>query len=184
MGNICSSCGSENLDDARFCKGCGSDLSKGVKTAPSAVKDAENIQKNTVMPPAGAQAPKFGASQSQPNYQQQQPNYQQQQQPNYQQQQFHPQQQTQYAPNYFPRTPKDKTVAGILGILLGGIGVHKFYMEKIGIGILYLIFCWTFIPAIVGFIEGIIYLVEDDVKFQRRINPGYIPPQIPMNTSY
>lgn len=61
---------------------------------------------------------------------------------------------------------KSKVVAGILGIFLGGIGVHKFYMGKIGMGILYLLFCWTGIPAIVGFIEGIVYLCSNDENFQ------------------
>lgn len=61
---------------------------------------------------------------------------------------------------------KSKIAAGILGIVFGGIGVHKFYMGKIGMGILYLLFCWTGIPAIVGFIEGIIYLCSNDENFQ------------------
>ena len=61
---------------------------------------------------------------------------------------------------------KSKVAAGILGIFLGGIGVHKFYMGKVGMGILYLLFCWTGIPAIIGFIEGIIYLCSNDENFQ------------------
>lgn len=61
---------------------------------------------------------------------------------------------------------KSKVAAGILGIFLGGIGVHKFYLGKVGMGILYLCFCWTGIPAIVGFIEGIIYLCSNDENFQ------------------
>lgn len=61
---------------------------------------------------------------------------------------------------------KSKVAAGILAIFLGGIGVHKFYLGKIGMGILYLLFCWTGIPACVGFIEGIIYLCSNDENFQ------------------
>ncbi len=61
---------------------------------------------------------------------------------------------------------KNKIVAGVLGIFLGGIGVHKFYLGKIGMGILYLCFCWTGIPSLVGFIEGIIYLCSNDENFQ------------------
>ncbi|MDE6275148.1 MAG: TM2 domain-containing protein [Clostridia bacterium] len=63
---------------------------------------------------------------------------------------------------------KSKVVAGILAILLGGIGVHKFYLGKIGMGILYLVFCWTGIPSIIGLIEGIMYLVADDDTFQAK----------------
>jgi len=29
-------------------------------------------------------------------------------------------------------------------------------------GIFYLLFCWTFIPSIIAFIEGIVFLVTDD----------------------
>lgn len=61
--------------------------------------------------------------------------------------------------------PKSRIVAGVLALLLGGIGVHKFYLGKAGFGILYLLFCWTFVPAIIAFVEGIIYLVQDDKTF-------------------
>ena len=63
---------------------------------------------------------------------------------------------------------KSKITAGILAILLGGFGVHKFYLGKVGMGILYLVFCWTGIPGIVGLIEGIIYLTCSDAEFQTK----------------
>ena len=65
---------------------------------------------------------------------------------------------------------KSRVAAGLLAIFLGSFGVHKFYMGKIGMGILYLLFCWTAIPGIIGFIEGIIYLCESDEKFASRLN--------------
>ena len=68
----------------------------------------------------------------------------------------------------FVQSAKSRTTAGILGILLGGIGVHKFYLGKTGFGVLYLVFCWTFIPAIIGLIEGIIYLTMSDEAFQEK----------------
>jgi TM2 domain-containing membrane protein YozV len=63
---------------------------------------------------------------------------------------------------------KSKVTAGLLGILLGGIGAHKFYLGQTGMGILYLLFVWTFIPAIIGLIEGIIYLTMSDEEFQAK----------------
>lgn len=63
---------------------------------------------------------------------------------------------------------KDRTTAAIFAILLGGLGVHHFYLGNAGRGILYLLFCWTFIPAIVGFIEGIIYLTQSDKEFSKK----------------
>ena len=63
---------------------------------------------------------------------------------------------------------KSKIAAGILGILLGAFGVHKFYLGKIGLGILYLLFFWTGIPGIIGLIEGIIYLTMSDEDFRAK----------------
>lgn len=60
---------------------------------------------------------------------------------------------------------KSRVAAGLLGIFLGGIGAHKFYLGDIGLGILYLIFAWTAIPALIGLIEGIIYLTMTDEAF-------------------
>ena len=74
------------------------------------------------------------------------------------------------APNpgdYIPGA-KSRLTAGLLGILVGGLGVHKFYLNKVGLGIVYVLFCWTFIPAVIGLIEGIIYLTQDDMTFGRQ----------------
>lgn len=68
---------------------------------------------------------------------------------------------------------KSKVVAGVLAILLGALGVHKFYLGKIGQGIVYLLFCWTGIPGIIGLIEGIIYLVKSDEEFNLLYNRDY-----------
>ena len=73
-----------------------------------------------------------------------------------------------------PQTPlqvqvkKSRIAAALLAFFLGGFGAHKFYLGKIGQGFLYLIFCWTFIPAIIAFIEFIIYLCDSDEKFARK----------------
>ena len=61
---------------------------------------------------------------------------------------------------------KSKIAAGLLAIFFGGLGIHKFYLGKVGMGIIYLLFCWTTIPAFIGFIEGIIYLCSNDENFQ------------------
>ncbi|MEO0288945.1 MAG: NINE protein [candidate division WOR-3 bacterium] len=60
---------------------------------------------------------------------------------------------------------KNKIAAGVLGILLGSFGIHKFYLGQVGWGIVYLLFCWTGIPSIIGIIEGIIYLTMSDDSF-------------------
>ncbi|MBQ0022348.1 MAG: TM2 domain-containing protein [Prevotellaceae bacterium] len=65
---------------------------------------------------------------------------------------------------------KNKTTAGILAILLGGIGVHRFYMGHTVPGIVYLLLFWTGIPSILALIEGIMYLMDTDEKFQERVD--------------
>lgn len=62
-------------------------------------------------------------------------------------------------------TGRNRVAAALFALLLGGFGIHKFYLGKIGQGVLYLIFCWTFIPTIIGWIEGIIYLTQSDQEF-------------------
>jgi len=70
--------------------------------------------------------------------------------------------------NYNSSSVKNKNIAGLLGIFLGGLGIHKFYMGRHGQGILYLLLCWTYVPAIIGFVEGIIYFADSDEKFNSR----------------
>ena len=59
-----------------------------------------------------------------------------------------------------------RIATALFAILLGTFGVHKFYLGKIGMGILYLLFFWTGIPTLVGIIEGIIYLTKSDDVFE------------------
>ena len=91
---------------------------------------------------------------------------------------------------------KSKTTAGVLAILLGGLGVHKFYLGYTGIGLLHITFWFLtfFISCTLGcvigiftfgiggifailviwaiywalpVIEGIIYLTKSDEEFHR-----------------
>jgi TM2 domain-containing membrane protein YozV len=48
---------------------------------------------------------------------------------------------------------KDSTVAVLLCFFLGGFGAHRFYMGQVGLGVLYVVFVWTFIPALIALIE-------------------------------
>ena len=57
---------------------------------------------------------------------------------------------------------EDATTAVLLGVFLGAFGAHHFYMGNTGLGILYLLFFWTFIPSTVTLIE--LFLLSDRVK--------------------
>lgn len=63
---------------------------------------------------------------------------------------------------------KSRVTAAVLAFFLGGFGIHKFYLGKTAQGVLYLLFCWTFIPAIIAFIEFIIYLTMSDETFEEK----------------
>ncbi len=54
----------------------------------------------------------------------------------------------------------NKTVYLLLAFFLGGLGVHKFYSGRIGAGIMFIVFCWTFIPSFIALIEFFIALFK------------------------
>ena len=55
---------------------------------------------------------------------------------------------------------KSKITAGLLGIILGGLGFHSFYLGHVGKGLLQIIVtvCTCGFGALWGFIEGILIL--------------------------
>jgi hypothetical protein len=63
---------------------------------------------------------------------------------------------------------KNRIVAIALALMLGGIGAHKFYLGQPMWGILYLAFCWTLVPSLVGFVEGLGYLFTSEEIFLSR----------------
>lgn len=50
----------------------------------------------------------------------------------------------------------NKALYVAMALLFGGLGIHKFCAGRVWMGILYLLFSWTFIPTVVGIIEGIL----------------------------
>ncbi|MDC0161246.1 TM2 domain-containing protein [Marine Group III euryarchaeote] len=63
---------------------------------------------------------------------------------------------------------KSKLAAVLFAFFLGGLGGHKFYLGQTGLGILYLVFFWTFIPALIALIEMIMLLVMSDEEFAEK----------------
>lgn len=112
-----------------------------------AVLDSQPVQGNNV----GQAAPQ------QPMYNQPQPNY---------QQQGYPQQPMYNQPGYGSQGPvdpnaKSKMAAGLLGIFLGSLGVHNFYLGYTGKGIAQLLITvltcgvGSLISGIWGLVEGV-----------------------------
>ncbi len=67
-----------------------------------------------------------------------------------------------------PAAAHNRVTAALFAILLGDFGAHKFYLGDTNRGILYLVFFWTFIPGLIGLVEGIQYLTMSDPEFARR----------------
>ena len=69
---------------------------------------------------------------------------------------------------------KSKGLAIVLALFLGGLGIHKFYLGKTGAGFLYLIFCWTFIPAILGLFDAILLATRNAKDFNGGVNSASV----------
>ncbi|HLA54832.1 MAG TPA: TM2 domain-containing protein [Flavobacterium sp.] len=76
-----------------------------------------------------------------------------------------------------PRQENKKVLAGVMGILFGGLGIHKFILgyTKEGIYQIIITVITCGIGSIVGFIEGIIYLTKSDDEFYRTYQEGRKP---------
>ena len=67
-----------------------------------------------------------------------------------------------------------KLPAGICGILLGSLGVHKFILGLTGPGLIMLLVTVLTLGlggilfGLIGFIEGIVYLTKSDAEFYQR----------------
>ena len=71
-------------------------------------------------------------------------------------------------PSYPKTQPENKKiVAGVLALLLGSLGVHKFVLGYTTEGIIQIVISVVTcgIGGIIPFIEGIIYLVKTDEEF-------------------
>ncbi|NMC07109.1 MAG: TM2 domain-containing protein [Candidatus Lokiarchaeota archaeon] len=150
---ICPSCGEAvDRDDARFCPVCGhelfqervvpADVAASPLPAPAPVAPVAPPKVAVVAVPATNPAVQAPATPLPPGY---------------------------------VMNSKGKRVhrvtAGVLGIVLGSVGAHWFYIGRPELGVLSILTSWTGIPAIVGFIHGIIYLTSKDEHFKAKYLP-------------
>ena len=144
---ICKHCSTNYDDNAPYCPYCG---------APNDMAHGSQQSRNEYYNPNAQQGGQYYYN-GQPNTQQ--PNYQYQQDMNYNPQQMN------------TEPTKEKIVAGLLAILIGTLGIHKFYLgyTKSGI-IMLLVSLLTFgvgapVMAVISLIEGILYLTKSDAEF-------------------
>ena len=154
----CPSCGAENVEGTRFCVKCGTTLP--ATPAPESWRQSGDLgQQQTQQPgyqPGGYSTPQTPSS-SYPG--------------SYTPQQGMSYQQAGGGADWQAAGANKKMAAGLCGILLGGLGVHKFILGRTGQGLIMLLLSCTFflIPAMamVGFVEGVIYLTRTDEDFYR-----------------
>ena len=147
MENNCPQCGAPVQADSATCRYCGAAIPKEQTAAPAAAAAPAAVAPTVPAAPAAPQPQVVyvqAPAQPQPIVQQV----------------------TQVIDPRLGWPIKSKIAAGILAMLLGGIGIHKFYLGQIGWGIVYLLFCWTGLPAIWAFIDGIIILCSETENFE------------------
>lgn len=74
-----------------------------------------------------------------------------------------------------PVSPQSQRVlCGIMGILFGGIGIHRFILGDVGGGVLRIVISLVTcgVGSLLGFIEGIIYLTKSDEQFVAEYQVG------------
>ncbi|OXG05497.1 TM2 domain-containing membrane protein YozV [Flavobacterium araucananum] len=67
-----------------------------------------------------------------------------------------------------------KIIAGVLGIIFGYLGIHKFVLGYTKEGVIQLVLSIVTcgVAGIIGFIEGIIYLTKTDEEFYQTYQVG------------
>lgn len=78
---------------------------------------------------------------------------------------------------------KDKVAAGLLGIFLGWLGIHKFYLGYNKEGLIMILVSLiggivtcgvaTGVMSVIGLIEGILYLTKPDAEFAQLYVQGH-----------
>lgn len=65
---------------------------------------------------------------------------------------------------------KNRTIAILLALFLGGLGGQYFYLRRYIQGAVCLLFFWTYIPAIWGIVHAIILLSKSIDEFNLKYN--------------
>ena len=156
----CYRCGAELIPGAKFCSECGAPVERPFEASRQTYEEPSFEQYNQQGAWSNADA------EAQHN-----------QQPYNQGQYRQTYNRAQYEAQYNPYAPegqygqKNRIAAGILAILLGGLGIHKFYLGYTSTGvIMLLVTLFTFgigaiVMGVISLVEGILYLTKSDYEF-------------------
>jgi TM2 domain-containing membrane protein YozV len=82
----------------------------------------------------------------------------------------------------FEHARRDEFIGVLLAIFLGTFGIHHFYLGRNGLGTVYLLFCWTGIPSVLGWIEA--FFMPSRVRRYNAQQAAYISGQIRANGTF
>lgn len=74
---------------------------------------------------------------------------------------------------------RQKKTAVVLAAVLGGLGMHKFYLGEKVHGLIYLTMCWTLVPTVIGWFEAINYSQMSRVTFNLMYNIEQVLVRLP-----
>lgn len=60
--------------------------------------------------------------------------------------------------------------AVVIAILGGWFGLQHFYLRQTVLGVLGILFFWTGIPALVAFVEALVWLFDGNEEFNKKYN--------------
>ena len=75
----------------------------------------------------------------------------------------------------FGKKHRNLSLTKFLSFFLGGLGFQKFYLGEIGKGILSILFCWTFIPVLIGWIDFVKFASISEDQFSFKYNRNHKP---------
>ncbi|HEX8338223.1 MAG TPA: TM2 domain-containing protein [Pyrinomonadaceae bacterium] len=156
----CPSCGAENVEGTRFCVKCGTTLPSS--PPPESWRQSGDLgqqqTKQDYQPGGGYSSPQTPPS-AYPSYTPQDS--------------LSAYQQPGGAPDWQALGANKKLAAGLCGILLGSLGVHKFILGYTTEGVIMLLITvltcgfGAIVTYVIGIIEGITYLTKSDEEFVR-----------------
>lgn len=136
----CAHCGQQNLEDYSFCMRCGQPFDQSDVVSTPVQRKWKRTSEQPSKPPAIVSTPE----QSQRGIDQQMRSF---------DKSKLTTQQKLYFQQEYDKQNRNPSTALVLALLLGGLGAHRFYLGEMGWGVAYVLFSWTFIPAIVALIE-------------------------------
>lgn len=70
----------------------------------------------------------------------------------------------------YKKNQKSKSTALLLTLFLGTLGIQWFYLNNTLLGVLSILFCWTWIPAIVSIVQFFYLLFMSSESFDANYN--------------